>query len=609
MIKSLKCKINFRFIPIVLIFSVLPLIVYNYVFPEPIYKDYAWYYSGKTATDTFLHYKSVFFAVLSLFIILGAVEGFLKLEKTDKRKKLILFSPLIVYMLCIIISTIFSLDKNLSLHGAYDQQEPLIVLLGYSLLSLYVLLYFKDLKDLKILFIVLSISVMIMTVIGILQFFDYNIFSKDWIKYFILPKELRDNVILSDTKKGVFSTLGNQNYIGTYTAMLLPFVIGLGVVFKERLTRTLAVIDLLCLAFLLFGSGSATGMIAVMMISLVALLFLGKKIVSKWYLSLPIILTLIVSVFVIDHFRDGYFINKIKESVFSDKAEYDLTEIDTSGNRIRFIYKGKEICIKIGHNEKGVQAEVTEDGEPREIVYDLNAMTNVFFLSSGESIPFQVMIPSDNEVTVELWPVSMDSFSNYVFKYNSDTENYTFRNWSGVYDESIKWENVLAGRENIASGRGYIWGVTIPMLKEYILIGSGPDTFPVALGRHGSDYALKINAGVFGILFNRPHNYFLQMGIDTGVISLLACTIFWIMYFVDCIKLYFWKELDTANKKVGFVCMLSSLGFLVCGLGNDSLVCVTPIFWCILGMGLTLNIRQKEDNSNVRSIKARIKKI
>ncbi len=179
-------------------------------------------------------------------------------------------------------------------------------------------------------------------------------------------------------------------------------------------------------------------------------------------------------------------------------------------------------------------------------------------------------------------------------------------NWAGVYDESVKWSNVLAGYEKIASGRGYIWGITIPKLRDYIFVGSGPDTFPVAIGRNGSDYALKINAGEFGITYLRPHNYYLQMGIETGVISLISILTFFAVYFIDCVKIYFFRRIETQEHRIGFACMLSAIGFLICGLANDSLINVTPMFWCILGIGIVINKRLKEDKSNVRSIKKRI---
>jgi hypothetical protein len=79
------------------------------------------------------------------------------------------------------------------------------------------------------------------------------------------------------------------------------------------------------------------------------------------------------------------------------------------------------------------------------------------------------------------------------------------------------------------------------------------------------------------------------MGVNTGVLSMVATIVFFAMYLVDSCKLYFWKKPDSDYKKLGFGCLIGVIGFLGCSLTNDSLPVTSPMFWCILGLGMTLN--------------------
>ena len=90
-------------------------------------------------------------------------------------------------------------------------------------------------------------------------------------------------------------------------------------------------------------------------------------------------------------------------------------------------------------------------------------------------------------------------------------------------------------------------------------------------------------------MFTRPHNFFLQMGIQTGAISLLAFLVFYGMYFGgSCIRCAY-NQFKRMEEWMGFAAFLSTIGFMASGLANDSLIIVTPIFYVLLGMGMAIN--------------------
>ena len=187
------------------------------------------------------------------------------------------------------------------------------------------------------------------------------------------------------------------------------------------------------------------------------------------------------------------------------------------------------------------------------------------------------------------------------------------------------------GRERFASGRGWIWARTLPMLGETLFTGYGPDTYAVYFPQH--DVAGKIN--VFrsaNIIVDKPHNWYLQTAVNTGVISLLA--LLWLLgyFFLDTVRARFgfrvrgMEPLFTGpihgggeetnpsrratdpvkGKNTGGTVKISDkkdmqtrwllpsgilcgiVGYAVTGMFNDSVVSVAPVFWCLLGLGIGL---------------------
>ena len=63
--------------------------------------------------------------------------------------------------------------------------------------------------------------------------------------------------------------------------------------------------------------------------------------------------------------------------------------------------------------------------------------------------------------------------------------------------------------DSLGSGRIYIWKNTIPLLKEYFLFGSGPDTFSRVFPYNEEEY-LKIFGDSY-VLVDKAHNEFLQI--------------------------------------------------------------------------------------------------
>lgn len=126
------------------------------------------------------------------------------------------------------------------------------------------------------------------------------------------------------------------------------------------------------------------------------------------------------------------------------------------------------------------------------------------------------------------------------------------------------------------------------MLKDSLVLGSGPDTFVYQFPQNdliGKYYAYRAP----NIIVDKPHNLYLQIALNDGVIALLAFLAIMIIYIVDSIKLYALKKDYNKSQTLGAVTYLGVIVYLFARIFNDSVVSVAPVFWIVLGVGVALN--------------------
>ena len=118
--------------------------------------------------------------------------------------------PIFLFLISQIISTIFSIDRHVSIFGYYSRfNGGLLSTLSYILLYYAFVTNFPKEKINKLLFVVLS-SGFLVSIYGILEHFGID---RDlWVQ---------------DVQNRVFSTLGQPNWLAAYLAVLIPVTIGI----------------------------------------------------------------------------------------------------------------------------------------------------------------------------------------------------------------------------------------------------------------------------------------------------------------------------------------------------------------------------------------------
>ena len=153
-----------------------------------------------------------------------------------------------------------------------------------------------------------------------------------------------------------------------------------------------------------------------------------------------------------------------------------------------------------------------------------------------------------------------------------------------VSAEAFGFEN----HQRSFSGRGYIWSRTLPLLKDHIFLGSGPDTFVLEFPQ--DDYLHMRKNGFADTIMTKPHSWYLQVGVQTGVISLLCLLAFYIWYAVQSVRLYAFRKLSTQTEAFGMAAFIGSIGYMISGISNDSMVVTAPVFWGLMGLGVAANV-------------------
>jgi len=579
-------KLKFKLLPLQIILSILPLILYLRIESSGL-GIYPWNSADDTYLDIFLQGKMVVFLILAIILFCMTVYRFVKMDKRERKQSLLRFLPLLVYLFFVVVSTICSENLQYSLNGSMDAKEPVTVLLGYVVVVLYSYLVIDSMEDMKHLAAAAVAGSLCMALIGTLQAFGKDPFLLEGIQKLFVGRDFLENyglLQLTFPKGMAYGTLFNPNYVGTYVAMYVPLTV-LGILLYQQVWKKV-ICGCTCLGLLimLFASQSRTGLIAVAAVVVLFVIFLGRRIWKRWYVIVPGVLLVFGAFLLVDSQRDFLLTNRLKEMFVLQPSEEPVQGVDTTGEGVRVLYKDTEFTIKMPVTGSDFDYVVFEGTERKEVLYDVNKSYGYFTLSTGDKIAIQTAIHEDNYAFGLTINGRQFYFTNQTFN-----ENYKYINAVGRLDECIIPANVFPGYEAVASGRGYVWGRTIPLLKEHIFVGSGPDTFAIVFPQN--DYVARYRSGFDNTIFTRPHNFYLQMGIQTGVLSLVAFLVFYGMYFVDCCKQYCFRKFEKAEEWTGFALFLCTTGFMAAGLANDSLIVATPIFYLLLGAGMAVNYR------------------
>ena len=583
-------------LPIIMVISVIPLIVKMHVYNSGLV-SFDWFSNQDLYVDFFLYYKQLLVILTATYMgIMLLYHRFIKKEKLPFN---IIFIPLLLYAGLAFLSSLFSDYRTYSFTGIFEQFESVFVVLSYCVLLYYAYTYTKTEHSLTIILKALLISVFILTMICITQLLGQDFYQSSLGWNLISNSTYRNHKEnFRFLSRGI--SLFNPNYVGVYVSMIIPIVFLNAIYTKKLLTKVLYYTGTLGLLICLYAAASTSGVIGMMVCLLMTSILLWKSIIKQWRYILIILIVLIPILFFFNQ-KTGYINQQIaKITNFQKQPSPKLSDIQTNAENLTIKYNGSKIKISFEYIPENGTCEFLFVDESDNTVSFNTDTSNGSVTLTDERFRGLIFTPVVFEDNVVGFSVTIDGGLWY-FTNQFEDQNYYYVNSYGKYTKIITAPSALfTGFESFATGRGYIWSRTIPLLKDKILLGSGADTFVFEFPQ--SDYVNLYNYGFSGQLMTKPHSLYLQIAVQTGLVSLIAFLVLYVMYFIASIRLYINCVFTNVYTVVGASILIGTTGYMICGIANDSSVTVAPIFWLLLGIGLAINQKVKKDllcdNSN-----------
>lgn len=588
---------NYFLLVIGFVFLLLPLIVHAVKY-DPKLSEFDWFSMATKSIDVFLYWKQWAF-VMVFFVMVACIIGSLVNGKR-KFSFIPIFIPLAVYAAAALLSTLFSKYRSYGMEGIFEQFENVFCLLGYALIVYFVYTYVTREKDVRTLINVLAVGALIIGLIGTFQGLKLDLFRSSFGKSLIASSDVPASTLTFSFDLGrAYVTLYNPNYVGVYCTLIIPLFTVLVPFAKNIKERILYIAVVLTMLISMFAAQFKAGIVSLVIVGVIILVLLRKTIIKKWFITLPVVAAVVAMFFVVDTVNNHAYSSSIQAAFKVEKsAPKTLTEIETTDKGVKIVYNNEEYYFNVEADQAedgtlsyrdyslvkadgtAIELQLTEDNS-KYIVNDANLQTFTIYPIIASAEGQQVTAVALNIEGKEWNFVKRGSEYKYCSLYGRETSIETAE--TAVFD----------GYEGLASKRGFIWARTLPLLKKYVLLGSGADTFSIVFPQH--DYVGSYNNGYEGQLISKPHCWYLQVGVQTGVVSLIALLVFYMMYFVQCICLYSKRNFDSYLSQVGVAIFVGTIGYMIAGLTNDSSITVAPVFWGLMGLGIVVNTMVKRE--------------
>lgn len=598
--KYLKENSTGFFLPISFVLAIVPLIVRAKEVKLDEFSQTIW--GNSTQYELFSQNKFILLAIFTVIAIFISVIYFKYIfEKKDKIVHIILLLT-IIFLTLSLLSSIFSPYKHIAFWGVYNRAEGFITIACYLLLFIYSIYTFKSTDNFRFVIIPILIVVFINAFLGMFQYAGQDLINTELGKLISIPTSIAEKTggqlsLLYESGK-LYGTLFHYNYVGSFVAVLLPILFCSMFIEDDIIYKIVNCIGFLAALWLLFGSTSRGGLIGVFASIILAVIIFGKLIFKnkkQFFITIASIAVIIVglnfitggSVFtrVPSLFKDAF-------SIFSNTSDVNykdlvpVKDITNKNGDVQVVFQNETLNISFEDNKY----KFTDSSNNK---ISISKGDDCYLLDNDKlsTVSFKLFRSSeaaDKMDVLQLAPTG-DSKISFLFKVKDDGSIHLV-NPSNFEDIDIEFPETFgfAGKEKLGSARGYIWSRSIPLLKDNLILGKGPDTFVFEFPQNdliGKYYAYDTP----NMTVDKPHNLYLQIALNNGLIALIAFLGVMLIYIIDSLKLYALKKEYETSELFGAAISLGVIGYLVAGLFNDSLISVAPIFWILLGVGVAVN--------------------
>lgn len=563
--------------------------------------------------DFFTYFKQIFIYIITGWSILNTYL----FTKDIKFHKLYYFVG--IYAFLVILSTVFSDFFSIALHGFNERREGMWIVLCYLLLFISAMNLVKKENQVKIVIYSLAISGMLISIISIFQYYGFDIFSSDFGQKIIISKEILnqlDEVILKFGKKYSYGVFYNPNYLGGYISFYAPLMLSYAIVSKNMREKVLFAVFFILSIFALYGSRSEAGAVGTLIaIGILAIVLVSRHIIKGkpkethkrllLFRIVPIFLAIIILPLSLSYLPiEQNPITRIKTQAIelfkpSDLKGKDYKEIGP----INDIKQIDEQTIELKLYNTITRLKVDKNMNLKIFDKDNNILLNTKVIPE-EKMEQQISNITDYFCYLKIKDLGNGNYGIHYYYNNDKWEKLDFLVHNGeisfttpsfkivdiekdLYAKHIGFE----GKGNIGSGRGYIWSRSIPLVLEHLIIGSGQDTFITEFPQYDiyGRQAEGMPQYYWNILTDKPHNTYLQIGIHSGLLSLIIVLAGLLILLYKSFKNVIFDDEYLDFNIISF----GILGFMISSIFNDSIIAITPIVYILLGINVVGLIKTK----------------
>jgi hypothetical protein len=587
-------KVNW--IPVLFIsfvIAIIPIILRMYIY-DPKLGQYIWFAQMEEKYDFFLYFKQWTLVGVALLMVVIICKRIFKDNIKLKFSRIII--PLGIYILFIILSTIFSENIRFSLLGVMDQFESMFALLSYCIVVLFAVECVDTELDFIYILRFLLLGSLVLGALGVGQTYGYDFFYSTFVQKLIIPRNYWDYIgsFGATFGKGVaYLTLFNPNYVGVYVSLVIPILFVLLIFNKKIVLGLLYILAIVGLSISMVGSGSLAAIISLGFSAIALVIFLWRYLLKSFFILIPVLVIGVILIFSFNKINDNTIGNYLMTKLQINKSEHNISDITTYDDHVGITYKGNTLNIEFIYNDDDAASFNLTDGNGLPVENELVQEKSEFIVTDKRFPGFSYApVVYNNYLS---FYVKIDRF-DWLFTNQTGDGTYYYHNRAGKLDKMVEAPSaIFTGYEWFASRRGYLWSRTIPLIKSNIIVGSGPDTFILEFPQY--DYLNFYNYGYADQYNNqvvtKPHSLYLQIAVQTGLLSLFAFLAFYGMYFISSIKLFIRGRFNSIYAQAGLAIFVGTIGYMVSGIANDSSITTAPVFWALMGVGIAANYKAK----------------
>ena len=264
---------------------VVPLVVYLKV--VPLDNELFGYWNGQRSNfDFFSFYKSRIVVGLAAVSLTGLLAGIATGQSGLRQLPMVARLTLAGYAVLTIASAWGSPFWNVALNGFPDRYEGLFVLLSYIVMALASFAVFTTPARVELAAKCFAVSAIGVGVVGLLQYAGVDPLRSPRGQRLIVPAAYDPTALqlqFPAEARTIYSTLFHYNYVGSYTALVLPFLLALVLAgAMSRSTRRLASVATVVIGLVWLLSGSRAGLTGGALAFAVLAIGLRSRVRVRW---------------------------------------------------------------------------------------------------------------------------------------------------------------------------------------------------------------------------------------------------------------------------------------------------------------------------------------